>query len=132
MTNEKNQPDANQDPPQPGDVIGSAIKSEVKQETIKAEDKAYEEILGPQKRRLTTAPKTTTSDPSSRPPPILYTHAHGHQCSREHCDPIVVSKWGIIIPSRPSTAHTHISKYMCDKMLTAQNLQVTMTAIHKM
>ena len=51
----------------------------------------------------------------------MYTHAHGHQCTREHCDPIVVSKRGIIKPSRPTTAHTHISKYICDKTVSTQD-----------
>ena len=113
----KDQPQPQPQPqPQVGDILGTAIKKEVKQEQQKAEDRAYEEILGPRKKRLTTAPKTTTPEQTTQPTPKLYTHAHGHQCTRENCDPIIISKRGIIKPSRPVTAHTHISKYICDKM----------------
>ena len=113
------------DPPQVGDIIGTAIKKEVKQEQQKAEDKAYEEILGPRRKRLTTAPKRTTTEQSTQPTPTLYTHAHGHQCTRKKCDPIIVSKRGIIKPSRPATAHMHISQYICDKMIEGQQGQST-------
>ena len=113
-------PIMNKNPPQAGHIIGTAIKMEVKQEQQKAEDRAYEEILGPRRKRLTTAPKTTAAEQITQPTPTLYTHAYGHQCTRKNCDPIVISKRGIIKPSRPVTAHTHISKYICDKMSKSQ------------
>ena len=39
---------------------------------------------------------------------VLYTHAHGHTCTRKNCNPIILSKRGIIRPERPSTAHYHL------------------------
>ena len=45
---------------------------------------------------------------------VLYTHAHGHTCTRKDCTPIIISKRGVIKPNQPSTGHFHLSN-ICDK-----------------
>ena len=100
----------------PGQIIGTAVKSEdIKQESEQDERERYKEILGERKKRKTTPSK---DDPAQQmtPEPHLYTHAHGHVCSRKDCTPIIVSKRGIIKPNRPSTGHFHISNIPCDRM----------------
>ena len=44
----------------------------------------------------------------------LYTHALGHKCDRKHCNPIIITKHGIVKPNKPSTSHSHLSG-SCDK-----------------
>ena len=108
-----------QDPPaiiSPGQIIGTVVKSEdIKVESEKDEADRYRQILGECKKRKTTASNDPTLD-LPVPTPVLYTHAHGHVCSRRECNPIQLSKQGIVKPSRPPTEHSHISNIPCDKM----------------
>ena len=100
----------------PGQIIGTAVKSEdIKLESEQDERERYKEILGECKRQKTT-PSKDVSTQQTTPEPHLYTHAHGHVCSRKDCTPIIVSKRGIIKPNRPSTGHFHISNIPCDRM----------------
>ena len=115
----------------PGQIIGSAIKQEdVKKENKKEEQARYLAILGERRKRKTTA----SEDQMAVPKPtetILYTHAHGHTCSHPDCTPIIVSKRGVIKPSRPPTGHSHISNITCQRMLqdNAKSTNTTDAAI---
>ena len=45
---------------------------------------------------------------------IVYTHALGHKCDRKHCNPIIITKHGIMRPDQPKTSHSHLSG-SCDR-----------------
>ena len=103
-------------PPVPGQIIGTAVKSEdIKLESEQDERERYKKILGERKRRKTT-PSKDVPTLQTNPEPQLYTHAHGHVCSRKDCTPIILSKRGIIKPNRPSTGHFHMSNIPCNWM----------------
>ena len=100
----------------PGQILGSAVKQEdIKTENEKDERAKYLAILGERKKRKTTPSKEQTAAPK-QPETPMYTHAHGHKCNRPDCNPIIVSKRGVIKPNRPSTGHSHISNIACQRM----------------
>ena len=101
----------------PGQILGVAVKDErIKIENEKDEINRYREILGDRKKQKTTASKDQPTATTSTEP-VMYTHAHGHVCNRPDCTPIIVSRQGVIKPSRPSTGHSHISNIQCNKMV---------------
>ena len=114
-----------------GKVIGSAVKIEptlypeldeqheldeppanVKQEPS---DNKHEK----DEQKTSTEPETETGTQNKQQDEVivekvLYTHAHGHTCTRKDCNLIIISKRGVIKPNRPSTGHFHLSN-TCDK-----------------
>ena len=98
----------------PGQILGSAVKEEdIKRENENDEQARYHAILGDRKKRKMTAPKNSTATPQETK---LYTHSHGHTCSRPNCTPVVVSKPSTK-PNRPSTSHTHLGNMQCQRMI---------------
>ena len=77
-----------------------------------------------------TQNKTAHTDEGVNAPieKVLYTHAHGHTCTCKNCNPIILSKRGIIRPSRPSTEHYHLGNVCSEggvKFLSPSNQLLT-------
>ena len=105
-----------------GEVIGTALKIETKhdemdeQPTNIKEEKVDSVIKNEKDEPLSQIqPDMEQEKPSSNKhiddpiiEKVLYTHAHRHTCTRKNCNPIILSKKGIVKPNRPSTTHYHL------------------------
>ena len=106
-----------------GKVIGTALKIETPQtdemdeRPINVKEEESETVIKSEKDEPLPQPELSTelSKPSSNKDgddpiieKVLYTHAHGHTCTRKNCNPIILSKRGIIKPDRPNTTHYHL------------------------
>ena len=109
-----------------GKVIGTAVKIESTQinkiyeedeqpayakeekieHEIKSEKDEHPAVIQPDPEQLKPQPNKDRDDPIIEK--VLYTHAHGHTCTKKNCNPIILSNKGIIRPERPSTTHYHL------------------------
>ena len=131
-----------------GTVIGTAMKIEtehanetdeqpanIKQEetdtaTKNEKDEPLTQTESNTRQHLHTQDKTAHNEDENDTTieKVLYTHAHGHTCTRKNCDPIILSKRGIIRPNRPSTGHYHLGNVCSEggeKLSTPGNQLIT-------